>query len=357
MRKVLEAFFRHKWLVLLPPLLIPVLVTPISLLATPVAYESIAGVWVDNPTYLDPKGTAASSLASAAQSQSTQLTELLHTRSFMLDVVGRTGLASIASTPSGEAKVADLMDKGVTVAAVPNGSHLLTIRARFATPQLSQQVAQAIVDAYSDRSSNQLVDQSSTAISFYQSQLDSAQDDATKANQDLSQYAIAMGYAPTGDGTTVSTDTQQAQAFDPQFADLQAKAHFAQQQVDQARAALQNAQQRSAAAAQGADQTFQVIDPPQLPTAPVTQTKNVLVFGIAGLVVGLGLSGIVLVLLVASDRSIRQEADLQPPVRVLGALPMLKLKQRVPKSIRGSATRRAIGFVAGTALPAPRGSR
>jgi hypothetical protein len=32
---------------------------------------------------------------------------------------------------------------------------------------------------------------------------------------------------------------------------------------------------------------------------------------------------------------------------------MLKLK-RVPKDARGSATRRAIGFVAGAALPAPR---
>jgi len=356
MRKLAEAFFRHKWLLLLPPLLTPTLVTPIALLTTPVTYESVVGVWVDRPAYLDLKG-GINQFTSAAQSQSSQLTELLHTRTFMLDVVRRTSLAPALTARGGEARVQDLLDKGVTVTAAPNGSHLLAIRARFTTPQLAFQVAQGVVDAYVDRNSNQLADQSTTAISFFQSQLQSAQDDSSKASQDMSQYAIAMGYASSGDGTPLTPDAQSAAAFDPQFADLQAKAHFAQQQVDQARAALQNAQQASAAAVQGADVGFQVIDPPQVPTAPVTQLKNVMIYGVAALVIGLGISLMALVLLVAGDRSIRVEADLQPPVRILGVVPMLKLKQRVPKSVRGSATRRAIGFVAGSALPAPRGSR
>lgn len=356
-RKLLEAFFRHKWLVLLPPFLIPIVVTPIAFVTTPVAYESIVGVWVDNPTYLDVK-SSQSFYTSAAQTQANQLTELLHTRNFMLDVVGRTSLAPLVGTPAGEARVADLIDKGVTVSSASSTStHLLTIRSHFTTPQLAYQVAQAIVDAYSDRNSNQLVDQSSTAISFYQSQLQDAQDQSTQANQQLSQYAIAMGYASSGDGTPLAPDAQSASSFDPKFAELQASAHFAQQQVDAARSALQNAQQSSAAAIQGQDMSFQVLDPPQLPTAPVTSVKNILIYGIAALVIGLGLSTIVLVLLVAGDRSIRQDADLHPPVRVLGIVPTLTLKQRLPKALRGTATRRAIGFVAGTALPAPRGTK
>lgn len=358
MRKLLEAFFRHKLIVLLPPLLIPIIVAPIALLTAPIAYESIVGVWVDRPTYLDRKG-GAPQYTSAAASQASQLAELLHTRAFMLDVVQRTSLAPLLASKAGEARVQDLLDRGVTVAAASQagGSHLLTIRTRFTTPQLAYQVAQAIVDAYVDRNSNQLIDQSSTAISFFQSQLQSAQDNATKASQDLSQYAIAMGYASSGDGTPLAPDVQSTSAYDPRFAELQANAHFAQQQVDQARAALQSAQQSSAAAMQGADVGFQVIDPPQVPTAPVTQLKNALIYVAAALVVGLGISVLVLVLLLASDRSIRQDADLQPPVRVLGTLPMLRLKQRMPKAMRGAATRRAIGFVAGTALPAPKGSR
>jgi uncharacterized protein involved in exopolysaccharide biosynthesis len=355
MRKLLEAFFRHKWLVLLPPLLIPLLVTPIVFLTTPVAYESVAGVWVDRATYLDPKGQ--SQYVSAALSQSNQIGELLHTRSFMLDVVQRTSLAPLLATKGGEVRVQDLMDKGVTVAAIPTGTHLIAIRARFSTPQLAYQVAQAVIDAYNDRNSNQQLDQSSTAISFFQSQLQAAQDSSTKATQDLSQYAVAMGYASSGDGTPLAPDAQSASSFDPRFAELQANAHFSQQQVDLARASLQNAQQTSAVAMQGADIGFQVIDPPTVPTAPATSLKNVIIYVAAALGIGLGISVIVLALLVAGDRSIRQDADLQPPVRILGVVPMLKLKQRMPKALRGATTRRAIGFVAGTALPAPRGSR
>jgi hypothetical protein len=71
---------------------------------------------------------------------------------------------------------------------------------------------------------------------------------------------------------------------------------------------------------------------------------------------GLGVSGVVLILLVAADRSARAEADLTAGLRVLGAVPSLSLK-RVPKKLKGVATRRAIGAPAGMALPAARGTR
>jgi uncharacterized protein involved in exopolysaccharide biosynthesis len=310
---------------------------------------------VDHPTYLDIKGTAQ--FTSPALSQSSQMTELLHTRSFMLDVVQRTSLAPLLNQKGGEARAQDLIDKGVTVTPIPSGSHLIMIKTHFPTAQLAYQVAQAVIDAYQERNSTTQLDQSGVAISFYQSQLQSTQDDLTKTSQELSQYALAMGYASSGDGTPVSPDSQAASAMDPKYAELQAAQKFAQQQVDQARAALDNAQLSSAAAAQGAEVDFQVIDPPQLPTAPTTALKGLIVYVAAALVVGLGLSGALLVLLVAGDRSVRRESDLQPPVRILGVVPALKLKQRLPKAARGSATRRAIGFIAGTALPAPKGAK
>jgi hypothetical protein len=63
-----------------------------------------------------------------------------------------------------------------------------------------------------------------------------------------------------------------------------------------------------------------------------------------------------LVILVASDRSLRSDADVLPGVRVLGTVPGLRLK-RVPKQLRAVATRRAIGAPAGAALPAAGGTR
>ena len=355
MRKLLEALFRHKLLVLLPPILIPIIVTPIAIITTPVYYESIASVWVQNPTYLDVKNTPQ--FTSAALSQSSQITELLHTRSFVLDVAQRTSLAPLVNARGGDTRIQDVFDKGVTVTPVPGGNHLITIHTRMSNGQLAYQVAQGIIDAYQDRSSNEQLNQSDVAISFFQSQLQSAQDDLTKASQAYSQYAIAMGYASTGDGTPISPDSQSGAAMDPKLAELSATQKFAQQQVDQARAALQNAQQSSAAAVQGADVGFEVLDPPQVPTSPSTQMKNIVIYIAAALVIGLGLSGVLLVILVAGDRTVRRDADLVPPVRILGVVPELKLKQRMPKPLKGMATRRAIGFVAGAALPAPKGAK
>src|SRR5207237_2055081 len=167
--------FRHKWLILLPPILIPAIVTPVAVATAPTYYESAVGVWVDHPAYLDIKGL--NPYTSAALTTSSQMTELLHTRSFMIDVVNRTSLAPVLSARGGEARAQDLLDKGVTVAAVPSGAHLVTIKSRFSTPQLAFQVAQAVVDAYKERSSNQQLDQSGVAISFFQAQLDSTQED------------------------------------------------------------------------------------------------------------------------------------------------------------------------------------
>ncbi|MBV9354862.1 MAG: hypothetical protein JO023_04985 [Chloroflexi bacterium] len=94
-----------------------------------------------------------------------------------------------------------------------------------------------------------------------------------------------------------------------------------------------------------------------MPTTPTVQTKKIIIYPIAALVVGLGLSCMMLVLLVASDRSMRAEQDATVGgVRVLGAVPMLRLK-RVPKQLRAVATRRAMGAPAGTALPSPSGAR
>jgi uncharacterized protein involved in exopolysaccharide biosynthesis len=352
-RKLLEALFRYKWLILLPPIVIPAVVTPIALATAPVYYESVVGIWVDQPTYLAVKDPTTQ-YTSPAAAQTSALTEMLHTRTFDLDVASRTPLASVASSRGGDARIQDLFDKGILVA--PSGSHLVVLKARAPTGQLAAQIAQAVVDAYQDQTSSQQLDQSGVAISFYQTQLQSAQDQLSRSSQELSQYATAMGYDGSADATVgpAQNGTLSASALDPKFAQLQSSVNFAQQQVDQARTSLQQAQLASAAAVQGGQVGFQVIDPPQVPTAPASNSKSVVVFAVASLVVGFGLSGMLLVLLVAGDRSIRRDADLASSFPVLGVVPQLSMK-RAPKFARRTTTRRAIGFVAGTALPAPRG--
>ncbi len=126
----------------------------------------------------------------------------------------------------------------------------------------------------------------------------------------------------------------------------------AQVDFNNATAALTQAQHDAQAAAQGQQYGFQVLDPPQLPTVATPQTKKIIIYPIAALIVGLGLSAMLLVLLVASDRSVRSEADLAPGLRVLGRCPDAQAKACTEATARGrhaASHRRSGGYGASVA--------
>src|SRR5688500_14947552 len=99
--RLLETFFRHKLLLLLPPILIPLIVGQIAVMTTPITYDTWAGVWVDRPTYLT-YNDEWNRYVSPASNQSNRLLELLRTRAFVLDVARRTPFARLLGTQSGE---------------------------------------------------------------------------------------------------------------------------------------------------------------------------------------------------------------------------------------------------------------
>src|SRR5438270_13700079 len=113
-RRILEAFFRHKLLVLLPALLIPAIVSPIAVLAMPPMYETTVSVWIDHPVYLTTRD-GSNPYVSAVQTQSARLTELLHTRAFLTDVAQRTSLAPLVASAVGQTRLAELIARDVTI--------------------------------------------------------------------------------------------------------------------------------------------------------------------------------------------------------------------------------------------------
>lgn len=362
--KIIEAFFRHKFLLLLPPFLIPAIVTPLAVMANPPLYETSVGVWVGRPAYLTYKDDNTSSWVTGVQSQSGKLGELLRTRAFIDDVAKRTSLAPLAGSPAGEARLADLISRSVVIGATAAGpatgagstsEHLLVIRVQAGTAQLSYELCKAIVDAYQEKTAADQADEASVAADFYQSQAQDAQQKLTKASQDLRRYVAAQQAAGI-DTATDGPGSLPAAILDPRLGALQDNVQTAQFAFKNAQTALDQAQQGALIAAQGQQYSFQVLDAPQLAASATPQTKKIIVYPIAAAVGGLILSTIVLVLLVATDRSIRSETDVMPGVRLLGAVPHLRLR-RVPRGLRQVATRRAIGAVAGAALPAPGGAK
>jgi uncharacterized protein involved in exopolysaccharide biosynthesis len=355
--KFLEAFSRHKFLVLLPPVLIPLIVGPYALLTAPIYYESWAGIWVDKPAYLAYNDNF-SPYSSPSSQQSNKLAEVLRTRSFLIDVAKRTSLAPLVGNSKGEDRIASIVGNGFTM--LPNGDHLLVLRFKADTPRLAFDSLSAIIDAFKENAATDRVNQASLAISFYQSRLQTAQDDLKKTTTSVRQYIAANPNLASLnlDRTGASEFLLPPQVSDSQLADMMGRLQTQQKQVEALRASVEQAQFDASAGLEGQELGFQVIDPPQLATAPTRALRKQLVYPIAGLIGGMALSMVLLVLLVAADRSIRSETELPQGARLLGAVPQLKIKiKRLPKTARRDAMRRAVGFVAGTALPAPTGSK
>jgi uncharacterized protein involved in exopolysaccharide biosynthesis len=349
MGKIVETLFRHKLLFLLPPLLITAILTPIALLTAPMYYEAWASVWVDKPAYLAVSDDGNPYLT-PAQNQSARLAETIRTRTFVNDMARRTSLAALADTPRGQDRLQALLTSGLAI--LPNGSHLLSLRFRAQSPQLAYEVLVALIDTFKDSVANDRVNQASVATSFYESRVEAAQTELTKAGQDFQQYIAATPRLADRGRSSSGLDLG---LTDLQFGELQRSLQARQAELERARASLEQAQLASSASLDGQELGFQVIDAPQMPLGGGRDLRRRLMVPAAGLLAGLGLSTVLLVLLASSDRSIRSEADLAGSARVLGAVPVLRLK-RVPKQLGSGATRRAIGVAAGAELPAPVGA-
>jgi hypothetical protein len=131
---------------------------------------------------------------------------------------------------------------------------------------------------------------------------------------------------------------------------------LSQAEVDRARRALDEARLASTAAVEGQEVGFRVIDAPRLPRELTRERRRMLLFPVAGLLVGIGISAGLLVLLTATDRTGRTEHDLAPIAWVVGVVPPLD-PSKLPRKAGPDVARRAIGFVVGAALPEPRASR
>jgi capsular polysaccharide biosynthesis protein len=361
--RFLETFFRHKWLILLPPLLIPLIVGPLAIMNAPSYYESSAGVWVDRAQYLQ-SNESVNIYLSPAQNQINRLGDLLRTRAFLMAIIGRTPLGPLAATEAGERAVRDAFIKGFSV--FPSGDRVVTVRFRSSNPQLSVQMVNAVIETFKEQLATDRINQAVIATSFYESRLKTAEDELGKANEALRRYLAANPRLTTIDpergaaSTTAARLGLPASAIDPQMAELLRQQDTQQGEVERLRSALEQARLSSSAALEGQEVGFQVVDQAQMPTQLTRERRKALLVPVAGVVVGAGLSAILLVLLVASDRAVRSEQDLLSIARVVGTVPQLRLKKSSGKGKDGvgpDGTRRAIGFPAGSFLPAATGAR
>ena len=341
--RLLEAFFRHAVLIVLPVILIPLDVS-IAMLATPPQYEAQAGMWVENATYLNYSTDDLNRYLPPAQNQRNRLVELMQTRSFLADIATKTELAPILARTGGDDELKQIFARDFD--AVASGDHLLTLRFRAEDRAVSIDVLNTLVAAFKARAAADRYGQAQVAITFYTGRLTDAEAQLATARGDLSKLLAAN---PTI-AATLARSGLDAARVDPKFAEAQRAVDAAQRDADSAQISLDKAELDVSAGVEGLEFGFRLADPVLGSATPSRQLKKLIAYPILALLAGLVLSSALLLLFGLSDHSVRSLADLAPDTLVLGVLPHLQPKG-VARGAGQGLTRRAVGFVAGSVLP------
>lgn len=343
--RVLEAFFRHWVLVLLPLFAVPIDVTA-WVFSTPPQYEAQAGVWVERATYLSSSTDELTRYLPPASVQRGRLMELLQTRSFANAVVSGTPLGDQAKTPEGAAEIDQIFARDFD--AVQSGDHFLVIRFRSVDSATAVSVVNSVVDQFRSRLSDDRRVQAQLAISFYQSLLNDSQTALNAARTELSKY---LSNNPRVAQTLTQNGIEVAR-LDPQFAELQGRVDTASRDADNARSSLQAAQLDVSAANKSDALGLQIVDPTSVSATPSRQLKKLLAYPIAALLAGLVLSAGLLALFTLLDHSVRSMEDLATDAPILGIIP--RFETRSLRVTGAHPTRRALASVAGAPLPGKR---
>jgi hypothetical protein len=341
--KALEAFFRHALLIMLPAIVIPLIVVA-WVFSTPPQYEAQVGVWVERPAYLSYSGDELTRYLPPALVQLNRLSELMRTRSFTSDVVKDTPLADYLRIPGGEAMLEQIFARDLDM--FTNGDHLLVLRFRGEQSETTLTFLNAMVEQFKDRASADRSAQAQLAISFYQARLTDSDSTLGQARSDLAKYLDANPSV----AAALTRSGLDAARLDPGFADLQRRVDSALRNDDNARGSLQAAQLDYAASVQGDALGFRVVDEAGVSPTPSRQLRKALVLPLAALIGGFVLSAGLLMLFALSDHSVRSLADLAPDSVILGVMPSMK-PSRIGRRAGPDVTRRAVGFIAGAALP------
>jgi hypothetical protein len=306
---------------LIPIVLFPLIGVGVAYVLVPKMYQSTASLWaLHRYEVISPTGPESDLTATPAQTQATELEDLLQTRSFTLQVLAGIDLAptlnlssSVLNDPQ-QLQDALFLELAKNVVPTAVGYQLFTVSYTNRNPQIAQQVIQSVIQNYGTQGQRLSVEEGNNLLTSYQAQLKQAQLQEEQAVAAEEQYVSSH-----------SRLSQAELAADPRYQQLDVATKQAQANVQNIQDQINTIQQSIGANSSGVNTLFQVVDPAQVPQLPQSRKTKFLMGGGIGLAIALLADAIYLIILVRRDRSIYSAYDLQGVVSipVLMQLPTL----------------------------------
>jgi capsular polysaccharide biosynthesis protein len=187
--RLLESFFRNRWLNLLPVVVLFVAGVGVAFLVPP-DYEATGTMMIEKDTLLGSltsPGNSTSLYVTAAQLTVDELNELLATDAFVRSAIQKTSLeANMGGNQEEVKQVFDEFRRSLTVTSV--GSKLIELKGTHGDPVLAQQVAASTIESYIQWQINKDYQQSVVAQNFFANLITPYQEDLQNARNGLRDY-------------------------------------------------------------------------------------------------------------------------------------------------------------------------
>jgi capsular polysaccharide biosynthesis protein len=319
--RLLETYFRHRWLYLMPITLM-LAAALVSLVVLPPKYTASSRLLVEKETLLAALTSSENNgptWRTPAQMTTDELAELISTEAFVQAVIQRTDLqARMSGSQRDIARTIDTFRKAMTMRSL--GDKLVEISAADEDPRLAQQMVSATLDAFIQWQINKNYQESVVAQQFFANVIKPYQQELQQARAMLASYLEAHPEPARG-----VRPTEEAIEIDRLKADVnraELRVTNAMQNEESARLALVKAESLTR-------QTYVVIDSPQVPENRIQWRRLALNFTIF-LGAGVALSAMAIVIGTLFDRSLRFPIDVSHSL----GLPLLALVPAVPPASR-----------------------
>ena len=302
MLRILESYFRHRWLYLLPIVLMTALGVVFVLLTKP-TYTAKGVLYVETQSYLatltDLRDSGAAWWTTPAESVNQEISELLQTDAFIRAIIQRTSLEE--EMDGGSAVVDTLIEETRrNVWPSPLGNNQLQVNAVHEDPEIAYQIVTAVIEGYLQWRVNADLAESEVAQSFFSDLIETYSVNLAAAREAMRNYVEAHPVPLRGD-----RPAEEAM----EISRLQGEIDLA---ASRYATALDKEEETRLAMAQiesDARQTYFLIDAPTIPDTPDTSLRKLALSGGIFTVVGVFLSAGLIVGVALIDRSFRFPID------------------------------------------------
>jgi len=308
--RFLETYFRHRWLYLLPMVVLAGVGAVYVLSAAP-TYLAGASILVQKETLLTSLTAASESgfaWVTPAEATTQEIQELLLTDAFVRAAIQETDLEARMADPQSARETLTRVRESLGVQ--PAGDHLLFIGGVDEDPEIAIQVVQAVVTLFLRWKTNADREEATTAVTFFENQLATYAVEVDQARAALQAFDEA--HPPPLRGDRPPGEAAELRRLEDELDAAVGLHKSARDKLESARLSLSLADKK-------AERTYLVVDAPRLVAgggeSRLKQAMTVGVFAGAGL--GVVLAGVALLTLL--DQSARAAGDVQ---RTLG-LPVL----------------------------------